>query len=187
MQSKATSVEQYLAELSDDRREIVQAVREVILANLPAGYEEGMQYGMIGYYVPHSEYPTGYHCHPEQPLPFINLASQKNYVSVYLYCVYSDEKQQAWFQKAWEKTGRKLNMGKSCVRFRKLEDVSLKVIGQAVKRVPVAKFIKTYEASTIGRRNGASAKKKMTPRKKAAKKTVSQTKRVQKKARRDSA
>lgn len=160
MRSKAATVEEYLAELSDDRREIVQAVRDVILTNLPAGYEEGMRYGMIGYYVPLSEYPAGYRCNPEQPLPFVSLASQKNYVSVYLYCVYSDEKQKAWFQKAWEETGSKLNMGKSCVRFRNVDEVPLKVIGEAVKRVPVAKFIKTCEAATAGhRRHGTSAKK----------------------------
>jgi len=135
-----------------------------------------MQYGMIGYYVPHSEYPAGYHCNPKEPLPFASLASQKNYVSVYLFCVYSDEQQQAWFQKAWEKSGKKLNMGKSCVRFRKLDDVPLKVIGQAVKRIPVAKFIKTYEEATSGRRRGTSAKKSLAKKKTATKKAASKKK-----------
>ena len=175
MQSKATTVEQYLAELPEDRREIVQAVREVILTNLPDGYAEGMQYGMIGYFVPHSVYPDGYHCDPKQPLPFAHLASQKNHISVYLFCIYSDEKQSDWFRKAWEKTGKKLNMGKSCVRFRKLEDVPLKVIGQAVKRVSVKKFVSTYEAVTAGRRRGTSATKKV------AKKTATRRKRPAKK------
>ena len=165
MQSQATTVSQYLAELPDDRREIVKSVRQEILKNLPSGYEEGMQYGMIGYYVPHSLYPAGYHCNPKQSLPFANLASQKQYVSVYLYCVYSDEKQAEWFRRAWEKTGRKLNMGKSCVRLRKLEDIPLKVIGQAVKRVPVAKFIATYEAATGERRAKQERKRRQPVRK----------------------
>jgi hypothetical protein len=172
MQSQATTVSQYLAELPDDRREIVKSVRQEILKNLPSGYEEGMQYGMIGYYVPHSLYPAGYHCNPKQSLPFANLASQKQYVSVYLYCVYSDEKQAEWFRRAWEKTGRKLNMGKSCVRLRKLEDIPLKVIGQAVKRVPVAKFIATYEAATGERRTKQS---KTGAKKKTARKKVTTT------------
>jgi len=148
MQSKAATVDEYLAELPEDRREIIQAVREVILKNLPAGYEEGMQYGMIGYYVPHSLYPDGYHCDPQQPLPYASLASQKNYISLYLMCIYGDEAHKAWFQQAWEATGKKLNMGKSCVRFKKLDDLPLKVIGQAIKKVPVKKFIKFYETAT---------------------------------------
>lgn len=151
MQSQASTVEEYLAKLPPDRRDTVQAVREVILKNLPAGYEEGMQYGIIGYFVPHSLYPAGYHCNPKEPLPFVNLASQKQYISVYLYCVYSDEQEAAWFRQEWEKTGKKLNMGKSCVRFRKLDDVPLNVIGQAVKRIPVEDFIANYEAA-IGER-----------------------------------
>jgi len=163
MQSQAKTVDEYLLELPEDRRELVETVRAEILKNLPNGYEEGMQYGMIGYFVPHRLYPAGYHCNPKQPLPFASLASQKQSVSVYLSCVYSDKGQAEWFRKAWEKTGKKLNMGKSCVRFRKLEEVALKVIGQAVKRVPVAKFIATYE-SAIGERHGA--KKKKTTKKK---------------------
>ena len=167
MRSQAATVKQYLAELPQDRREIVNAVRDEILKNLPSGYEEGMQNGMIGYYVPHSLYPAGYHCNPKQPLPFANLASQKHHISVYLYCVYSDEKQAEWFRKAWEKTGSTLNMGKSCVRFRNLDHVPLKVIGQAVKRVPVAKFIATYEAA-IGEPRRDQSKKR-------AKKKTAQT------------
>ncbi len=125
MQSKATTVEQYLGELPADRREAVQAIRNVILKNLPKGYEEGMQYGMIGYFVPHSIYPPGYHCDPKQPLPFACLASQKNYISVYLGCVYGNPEHEAWFREAWAKSGKKLDMGKSCVRFKKLDGVML--------------------------------------------------------------
>src|SRR5688572_8959727 len=97
MQSKAQTVNDYLAELPDDRRAAIEAVRKVIRKNLPKGYEEGMQYGMIGYHVPHKLYPPGYHCDPKQPLPFAALASQKNYMSVYLMC-YMDGKMDKWFR-----------------------------------------------------------------------------------------
>ena len=147
MQSKATTVRAYLAGLPKDRREALQAVREVILDHLPKGYEEGMQYGMIGYYVPHSVYAAGYHCDPRQPVPFAGLASQKNHMSLYLMCIYGDQEQLEWFRDAWDRSGQKLDMGKSCIRFRKVEDVPLKVIGQAVKRVPVRKFLAHYEAN----------------------------------------
>lgn len=131
-----STVAAYLAALPADRREALQTVRQVILKNLPKGYAEGMQYGMIGYFVPHDVYPPGYHCDPKQPLPFASLASQKNHMAVYLYCLYSDEDMLEWFQNAWQKTGKKLDMGKSCVRFKKIEDVPLDVIGKAVKRFP---------------------------------------------------
>ncbi len=146
MQSDASTVEEYLAKLPEDRREALQSIRVVILKNLPKGYEEGMQYGMIGYFVPHSVYPLGYHGNPKQPLPFASLASQKNYMSIYLMCIYSDEAHATWFREAWAKTGKKLDMGKSCVRFKKIEDVPLGVIGQAIKRVPVRKYIEHYES-----------------------------------------
>ncbi len=146
MQSKAATVEEYLSELPEERREALAAVRDVVLENLPKGYEEGMQYGMIGYFVPHSVYPSGYHCDPRQPLPFAGLASQKNHMSIYLMCVYGDPEHEAWFRQAWEKTGKKLDMGKSCVRFKKIDDVPLKVVGQAIKRVPAKKFIARYES-----------------------------------------
>jgi hypothetical protein len=151
MKSEATSVDEYVAELPAQRREALEAVRAVILRNLPAGYEEGMQYGMIGYFVPHSVYPPGYHCDPKQPLPFASLASQKNHMAIYLMCIYSDRDQETWFREAWKKTGKKLDMGKSCIRFKKIEDVPLKVIGQAIKRVPAKKFIAFYEAATKNR------------------------------------
>ncbi len=152
MQSKATTVEQYLAELPPDRREAISAVRKVILKNLDKGFQECMQYGMIGYSVPHSLYPAGYHCDPRQPLPFAGLASQKNYMSVYLMTVYGDgTSDEKWFREAWEKTGKKLNMGKCCVRFKKLEDVALDVIGMAIKRVPLKGFIDLYERALDNR------------------------------------
>jgi len=148
MQSKATSVEQYLSELTEDRRKALEAVRQVILKNLDKDYEEGMQYGVIGYYVPHRVYPAGYHCDPRQPLPFAGLASQKNHMALYLMCVYGESDHSKWFRQAWAKTGKKLDMGKSCVRFKKLEDLALDVIAEAIKRVPARKYIEHCEAAT---------------------------------------
>jgi len=144
MQSKAASVEAYLNELPGDRRDTIQAVRQVILGNLDKGYEEGMQCGMIGYYVPHRIFPAGYHCDPTQPLTFAGIASQKNYLSLYLMCVYGSAEHAEWFRKAWTATGRKLDMGKSCIRFKKIEDVALDVVGEAVRRVPAAKYVALY-------------------------------------------
>ncbi len=147
MISKAQTVKEYLAELPEDRRAAIEAVRKVIRKNLDKGYAEGMQYGMIGYSVPHKIYPAGYHCDPKQPLPFAGLASQKNHMAVYLMCVYGHPENEAWFRKAWAKTGKKLDMGKSCIRFKKLEDLPLEVIGEAIARVPVKEFIAYYEAA----------------------------------------
>ncbi len=162
MQSRAKTVDEYLAELPDERCDAIRAVRTVILKNLPKGYEEGMQYGMIGYYVPHSVYPAGYHCDPKQPLPFAGLASQKNHMAIYLMCIYGDPDHQVWFREAWTRTGMKLDMGKSCVRFKKIEQVPLKVIGDAVKRVTVKKFIAQYESATanVGKRAKSAGTRK---------------------------
>ena len=157
MQSKATTVRQYLAELPSDRRAAVEAVRAVIRQNLDADYEEGMQYGMIGFYVPHRVYPPGYHCDPKQPLPFACLASQKNYLSLYLGCVYGDSPLARWFHEAWAKTGKQLDMGKSCIRFKKAEDLALDVIGEAIRRVPARKFIAYYESAIKSSRRKPAA------------------------------
>ena len=146
MQSKAKTVNEYLAGLPEDRRVAIQAMRKVIRKNLDKDYEEGMQYGMIGYYVPHKVYPPGYHCDPKQPLPFAGLASQKNHMAIYLMCIYGSREQEAWFRKEWAKTGKKLDMGKSCISFKKLEDLPLEVIGQAIARVPAKKYIANYES-----------------------------------------
>lgn len=171
MQSKATTVEAYLRELPADRREIVSAIRSVILQNLDKDYEEGMQYGMIGYFVPHRVFPAGYHCDPKQPLPFACLASQKNHVAVYLMSIYMEPSTQRWFEEAWKKTGRKLDMGKSCVRFRKLEDCALDVIGEAIRRVPTQAYIDLYTGTLAlpaeSRRSGSA--------KKSGKKTTAKT------------
>lgn len=157
MQSKAKTVEEYLASLPDDRRTAIQAVRKVIRKNLDKGYEEGMTYGMIGYYVPHKLYPAGYHCDPKQPLPFASLASQKNHMALYLMCVYGGTEHESWFRKEWAKTGKKLDMGKCCVRFKKLEDLPLEVIGKTIARVPSKEYIAYYESviKTSGKKKKA--------------------------------
>lgn len=146
MQSQATTVDEYLAALPADRRAAISAVRKVIRASLDKRFEEGMQYGMIGYYVPHRIYPAGYHCDPKQPLPFAALASQKNYMPLYLMCVYGDTDLRKRFEAAWAKTGKKLDMGKSCVRFKKLEDLALDAIADAIRRVTAVEYIKRCEA-----------------------------------------
>ncbi len=143
---KPATVKDYLASLPADRRAALEAVRKAILANLDKGYAEGMQYGMIGYYVPHSVYPAGYHCDPKQPLPFAGLASQKNYMSLHLMCTYLDAKQAEWFKKAWAATGKRLDMGKACIRFKKIEDMALDVVGEAIARVPAKAYIANYES-----------------------------------------
>jgi Domain of unknown function (DU1801) len=149
MQSKATTVASYLASLPNDRRQAIEAVRNTILANLDEDFEEGMQYGMIGYYVPHRIYPAGYHADPKQGLPFAALASQKNYMSVYLMGLYTgtDNNLTRWFQEAWAKSGKKkLDMGKSCIRFKKVDDLALDVIGEAIRRRPAKAYIEAYES-----------------------------------------
>ena len=159
MQSSARTVDEYLKSLPAGRRTAISAVRKVILANLPEGYEECMSYGMIGYVVPHCIYPKGYHCDPSLPLPFANLASQKNHMALYLMCCYGDKATDQWFRKAWAAAGKKLDMGKSCVRFKKLEDVPLEVIGQLIARVPVKNYIARIE-QVFGERPRKAAKKK---------------------------
>lgn len=159
MQSKATTVQQYIKELPADRRSAIKSVRAVILQNLDPIFEEGMQYGMIGYHVPHRVYPAGYHCDPRQPLPFAGLASQKNHMSVYLGCVYGPERERC-FRAAWAKSGKKLDMGKACVRFKKIEDLALDVIGEAIRRVSARRFIKQYESVINSMRSRKSAKGK---------------------------
>jgi hypothetical protein len=186
MPHPARSVDDYLASLPEERRQVLQAVREVILRNLDPQIEEGLQYGMIGYAVPHRVYPAGYHCDPRQPLPFAALASQKNHMSLHLMCVYGAPELEAWFSAAWRKTGKKLDMGKACLRFRRLDDLALDVLGEAIRRVPANAFIAHYEATFRapgGGRKGAakaarpaaSAKatpKRTTPKKAAPKKAA---------------
>jgi hypothetical protein len=145
MKSTAKTVQEYLNGLPPDRREAISAVRKVILANLPEGYQECMSYGMIGYVVPHSIYPNGYHCNPKLPLPYANLGSQKNHMALHLMTIYGDAKTEHWFRAAWERAGKKLDLGKACVRFKRLEDVPLEVVGQIIARTPVADYVERIE------------------------------------------
>lgn len=142
MRSNASTVEEYLSDLPDDRREAIEAVREVILANLPEGYVESMNWGMIAYEVPLETYP---HTYNEQPLSFAALASQKNHMAVYLTGIYiSDEAREA-FETAYRATGKRYDVGKSCVRFRKLEDLPLDLIGETIAGLPVDRLIARVE------------------------------------------
>lgn len=147
MQSDAAAVEGYLSELDDGRKEAISAVRGVILDNLPDGYTETMQYGMISYVVPLSVLADTYN---GQPLMYIALASQKQHMSLYLTNVYGDESVENWFKERYLATGKKLNMGKSCVRFRKLDDLPLELVAEVVARTPIAEFVKIYQASRSG-------------------------------------
>ena len=147
MQSNATTVRDYLAELPPERRKAIQEVRKVIKKNLPKGYKEVMQYGMIIYVVPLKRYPQGYLNDKKTPLPYASLASQKNHMAVYLMSIYGDKKLLSWFNKAYKASGKKQDMGKSCVRFRKLENLPLDVIGQAIAKVSVDDLIKMYETA----------------------------------------
>ena len=185
MQSKAKTVDAYLKELPPDRREALSQLRDVINKNLPKGYEEGMQWGMPAWYIPLSTYPDGYHCQPDQPLSFASMASQKQSMSFYGMALYTDPKQAEWFVKEWKKTGKKLDMGKSCVRFKKIEDVPLDLIAKAMKRVKMKDYIAGYEAMLTQTKSGkkvgakrsagrkkAAAKKKAAPKKAAKKKSA---------------
>lgn len=183
MQSKATTVEQYLKELPEDRRAALSAIRSMILKNLDKDFEEGMQYGMIGYFVPHRIFPDGYHCDPKQPLPFVCVASQKNHMAVYMMCIYMDKSEDE-FRKAWLKTGKKLDMGKSCIRFKKLEDVALDVIADVIRNITAKRFVERYQEelqkNTKNKPAGKTAAKKAV--KKAAKRDANATKAAPKKA-----
>ncbi len=146
MQSKTKTVEQYLKELPADRLEGMTKLRKEILKNLPKGFTEEMSYGNIGYVVPHSIYPAGYHCDPKLPLPFMGIASQKNSINFYHMGIYADPKLLKWFTDEYAKTGLgKLDMGKSCMRFKKPENIPYKLIGELCSKITVEKWIEVYE------------------------------------------
>ena len=147
MQSKATTPEQYISELPEDRKVVIERLRKLILDNLPEGFEENMNYGMLGYVVPHSIYPDGYHCDPKTPLPFINLASQKNHIGFYHMGIYSDPKLLEWFTTEFPKhVPGKLDMGKSCIRFKNPKKIPFDLLGELVKKVSVNDWIARYES-----------------------------------------
>lgn len=149
MQSAAETIEQYLAELDNIRRQAVSVVRSVILDNLPDGYEETMQFGMITYVVPLNVLADTYN---GQPLMYIGLASQKRYTSLYLTGVYADKRVEKWFRERYIATGKRLNMGKSCVRFKKPDELPLELIGEVVAKAPMAEFVEAYRMSRSGHR-----------------------------------
>ncbi|MFP5471339.1 MAG: DUF1801 domain-containing protein [Bacteroidia bacterium] len=146
MQSKATTPDQYIAELPEERKEAMTKLRNVILKNLPKGFEEMMGYGMMGYAVPHKLYPSGYHCDPKQPLPFMGMASQKNFISFYHMGMYADEKLLQWFQQEYPKHCKtKLDMGKSCIRFKKPENIPYDLLAELCKKMTPQQWFELYE------------------------------------------
>ena len=154
----ASTVAQYLAALPADRRAALSAVRKVINENLPDGYEEGMQFGMIGWYVPLSLYPAGYGENPNVPLPLVALASQKSGMVLHFLCFYSHPTLSIWFISEYKKSGKKLDMGKGCVRFKSLDDLALEVVGRTIARVPANEHINNYKAARALLAKGKSEK-----------------------------
>ncbi len=144
MTGQATTVEEYLAEQSLEKREALTTVRRIIQENLPEGYAEVMQYGMISYVIPLARYPKTYN---KQPLAYLSLAAQKNYMSIYLMGCYSDPQEESWFVQRYRATGKRLDMGKACVRFRTLDDLPLDLVGEAVAMTSVEDFIGLYETA----------------------------------------
>ena len=138
MQSKATTIEDYLAEMPDERREVIDKVRKTILENLPDGYEEAMNWGMITYQVPLEVYPDTYN---KQPLMYAALANQKNHMAVYLTSIYMDEELNQDFEEKYRATGKRYDVGKSCVRFKKLDDLPLELIGESIRAISVSEFV----------------------------------------------
>jgi uncharacterized protein YdhG (YjbR/CyaY superfamily) len=150
MTSKATTPDQYVAELPADRKEAMTELRKVISKNMPKGFREEMNYGMLGYVVPHTLYPAGYHCDPKLPLPFMCVASQKNFIAVYHMGIYAKPDLLKWFQDEFPKhSNKKLDMGKSCIRFKKPGDIPFKLFGELAKKMTVKDWISTYESAFI--------------------------------------
>ncbi len=146
MKIEANSPEEYIEQLPSDRKEAMQKLRRVILDNLPKGFEETMSYGMIGYVVPHSVYPDGYHCNTKLPLPFMNIASQKNFIALYHMGIYADKSLLDWFTEEYRAVvPTKLDMGKSCIRLKKMETIPYDLIGELVQKMTVEDWIGLYE------------------------------------------
>lgn len=146
MQSAAKTPDQYFQELPEERKEAMLKLRQIIKKNLPEGFEEMMGYGMLGYAVPHSIYPKGYHCDPKQPLPFFGMASQKNSINIYHMGIYADNDLYDWFVSEYPKYSKaKLDMGKSCIRFKKPEHIPFELIGELLTKISVLEWISIYE------------------------------------------
>ena len=143
----AATIEQYINEIPEERKEGVNKLRTIILENLPKGFEEGMSYGMVGYFVPHSIYPAGYHCNPRLPLPFMSFANQKNSINLYNMELYANPDLYAWFVTEFAKhSNEKLDMGKSCIRFKKSANIPFELIAELVRKVTVTDWILSYES-----------------------------------------
>ncbi len=148
MQSKAGTVKEYIDDLPEERKEAIKKLRKSILDNLPKGFTETMSYGMIGYVVPHSIYPSGYHCNPELPLPFMSIASQKHFIAVYHMGIYANKKLLDWFTVEYSKYSKtKLDIGKSCIRFKKPGEIPYELIGKLAGKITPDEWIKIYEAN----------------------------------------
>jgi uncharacterized protein YdhG (YjbR/CyaY superfamily) len=151
MQSSATTPEAYLAELPEERKEVMEKLRALINENLPNGFEEVMIYGMLGWVVPHTKYPAGYHCNPELPLPFLNLASQKNFIALYHSGIYADKKLHDWFVEQYPKyVSNKPDMGKSCIRFKNVSHIPFELIAELVAIMTPDEWISLYEKNVKG-------------------------------------
>ncbi len=147
MKIQANNIDEYIAQVASDKKEYFLKLRETIKKNLPKGFSEELNYGMIGYVVPHSIYPEGYHCNHNDPLPFINIAAQKNFIGFYHLGIYANKKLMEWFVGEYPKHNKfKLDMGKSCVRFKKADQIPYKLIGELVGKISVEDWIKTYES-----------------------------------------
>jgi hypothetical protein len=148
MQYDATSPEDYISQVPEDRQDALKKLRKVINDNLPQGFEEGIIYKMIGYYVPHSLYPDGYHCDPKIPLPFMSFASQKNSVNLYHSGIYAKKELHDWFVGEYPKhCKRKLDMGKSCIRFKKVDEIPFELIGELTRKMTSEEYINIYETA----------------------------------------
>lgn len=146
MISQAKTPDEYVASLEGERKEAIEKLRSVINKNLPKGFKECMNYGMLGYVVPHDLYPSGYHCDPKLPLPFAALAAQKNAISFYHMGIYAQPEVMAWFEQEYPKHSKsKLDMGKSCIRFKKLDQIPFALIGELCKKMTVKDWIALYE------------------------------------------
>jgi uncharacterized protein YdhG (YjbR/CyaY superfamily) len=146
MRYDASSPEEYISQIPEERKVPFRKLRKTIRDNIPKGFEEVIGYGMPGFVVPHSIYPEGYHCDPKTPLPFVNIASQKNFVAVYHAGIYADSKLMAWFTSEYPKYAKtKLDMGKSCIRFKKMDQIPFKLIGELMTKMTVKEWIDTYE------------------------------------------
>lgn len=148
MSTRAASIEDYLETLSPERRVIIEELRAIINSNIPNEFEEQISYGMIGWVVPHALYPAGYHCDPKLPLPFLSIASQKNFVAMYHMGMYANPTLLEWFTAEYPKHCKtKLDMGKSCVRFKKMDDIPYKLIAELAGKVRADQWIEAYETA----------------------------------------